>query len=247
MNLLRSPNRLFRSGPLVIGLVIGALPCCVYAGVLQGSGNHLPLSSPIQVSAPGQAPTLSNIVHPTSFDGTWSSPVLPAWVGTFHASGPVTDNQNLGFTTFNFTTLPMGRLPIGTLMVFGDVDAGSMGGEKIILDAWGGGFPLNLPWLDEPSYVWGNGRNGGDPSVLDMPSWDFDPTTGRYIIDGDSVTGFNPTISFALRTNSLIDKIRIQKMSTFNAVGFLAPVPGPGATALGLTAGLLAISRRRDR
>ncbi|MCL4222297.1 MAG: hypothetical protein KJZ65_13110 [Phycisphaerales bacterium] len=232
-----------------------AIPVLVFAGLggsalaqpLTGSGAHLPLSTPIQVPQPGVAHTLSNIVHPTSFDGTWSAPVQWGWQGTFTAFGPVPNNTNLGSTRYIFSTLNAGLLPAGTFFNFGDVDGGSGGGETFFLRAFdSGGNAITTPWLSVPQYVWGFGRNAGNPDLLDMPGWVFDVPTGSYLIDGNTVSGFNPTVSFTLVSLTGIHTLLVEKGSTFNSFSLAAPiVPSPaGAALMGLGGAMIARRRR---
>ncbi len=233
-----------RSAPPAIGLLAATFAGTALAGPLTGSGNHILLPGTIQVPPTGQSASLSNIVHPTSFDGTWVSPALPGWIGTFSASGPVTSNVNLGTTSYDFTTLAAGHLPAGTFFNFGDVDGGSGSNENLILDAYApGGAHITSAWLDEPGWAWGFGRNSGNPDQLDMPGWSF--SGGQYIIDGSTVTGFNPTMSFAMLSNTAIESLVIQKADTNYAFGLSAPVPTPASAALVLSAGLTALRRRR--
>lgn len=228
-------------------LLVAGLNGSVLAQPLTGSGAHLPLSTPIQVPQPGVVHTLSSIVHPTSFDGSWFAPVQWGWRGTFTAFGPVPNNTNLGVTRYDFTTLNAGMLPSGTFFNFGDVDGGSGGGETFRLRAFGaGGNALLAPWLSVPQYVWGFGRNAGNPDVLDMPGWVFDGSTGSYLIDGNTVSGFNPSVSLTLLSLTGIHTLELTKTSTFNGFSLAAPiVPSPaGAALMGLGGAMIARRRR---
>lgn len=248
---LRSPLEiLVMGGPyraVQAGMVVLAACSFTAAQPLMGSGAHLPLSNPVQVPQPGMPYTTSNIIHPTSFNGTWAAPVSAPWVGTFSASGPVPGNGNVGTTVYNFSSLAAGRLPIGTYFNFGDLDSGSLGGERFILKALHQGFALNLPWLNVPTYVWGAGRGpAGVPTALDMPGWSWDPFLAQYEFDGSTVTGFNPTISFTMVSNSQFNTLVVTKFSGFNGFSLSAPViPSPGAFGLLCIAGLLVTQRRR--
>ncbi len=214
---------------------------------LVGSGAHLPLPSPIQVPQPGVAPTLGNINHPTSFEGTWSAPVQTGWQGTFTASGPVPNNTNLGTTRYDFSTLNAGHLPAGTFFNFGDVDLGSGQNETFTLQAFdSSGGIITTPWLSLPAYTWGFGRNAGDPDLLDMPGWSWTASTGTYFIDGTTVTGFNPSITVTMLSLFDISELAVVKSSIPNGFSITAPiVPAPGALAVLGLAGLATGRRRR--
>lgn len=231
----------------IAALLVAGLNGSVLAQPLTGSGAHLALSTPIQVPQPGVAHTLSNIVPLVSFDGTWSTPVQWGWQGTFTAFGPVPNNTSTGVTRYDFTTLNAGLLPTGTFFNFGDVDGGSGGGETFRLRAFDGlGNALLAPWLSVPQYVWGFGRNAGNPDVLDMPGWVFDGSTGSYLIDGNSVSGFNPSVSFTLLSLTGIHSLELTKTSTFNGFSLAAPiVPSPASLALMGLGGAMVARRRR--
>jgi hypothetical protein len=235
--------------------VAGVLSCflagvSLEAALLTGSGNHLPIPSPNPGGPPGIAPTL--VVGINGFTGTWTPPAMPAWVGTFNAFGPVPSNTNLGTTRYFFTTLPGGLLPTGTFFLFGDVDNGSGPGEILDLQAYDAlGNPITTPWLDEPIGVWGSGTGiGGSILAGNMPGWDWNNITpNTYRIDGNTVTGGNPTVGFALVNNQPIARLDVHKASTFNSFALHAPVvPEPATLPLimivGLGLGALARYRR---
>lgn len=225
-----------------------ALAAAARAQPLTGSGAHLPLSTPTQVPQPGVVHTLSGIVPGVSFNGTWSAPVQNAWQGTFAATGNVPNNTNLGVTNYNFTGLNAGFLPTGTFFNFGDVDGGSGGGETFRLRAFDNlGNAILTPWLSVPQFVWGFGRNSGNPDLLDMPGWVFNPVDGSYFIDGNTVTGFNPSVSFTLLSLANITSLELNKSSTFNGFSLAAPiVPTPAGMAVIGIGGVMAARRRRE-
>lgn len=233
-------------------ITIAGLACVAAASVasgqpLNGSGPHLPLPPTIQVPHPGVNPTLGNIVHPTSFEGTWSAPAEKGWHGTFFATGPVPNNSNTGTTLYNFTTLAAGHLRAGTYFSIGDVDGGSTEDERFILRAFDGfGVVITSPWLDVPSHAWGTGRGpSGDPTLADMPGWSWDAALGEYEFDGKTVTGFNPTISIAMVSNRRIHSLEVVKTSIFNGFSLAAPVPAPGTLGMLGVGSLVAMRRRR--
>lgn len=248
----RSCTRSFgRSRPRLLAMAAGAVTCAAIASganaqALFGSGSHLPLPSTIGVPQPGVAPVISNVVHPTSFDGTWTVGVRPAWRGTFSAAGPVPNNTNSGTVTYDFSGLLLGELPPGAHFNFGDLDDGSRTGEKFSLQALRHGVPIGSNWLNKPSYVWGAGSGvSGAPALVDMPGWSWHPALDLYRFDGTTVPG-NPTISFTLTSNTWFDTLVVTKSSTFNGFSITAPpVPTPGALALLGLGGLVAGRRRR--
>ena len=231
----------------IVTIVLAAASFSASAQPLTGAGTHMPLSTPIQVPQPGVVHTIGGVVHPTSFTGTWSAPVLWGWQGTFSAFGPVPNNTNAGVTRYLFGGLNAGNLPAGTFFNFGDVDGGSGGGETFrLLATDAGGAAITTPWLSVPQYVWGFGRDSGNPDLLDMPGWSFNAVTGEYLIDGSTVTLFNPAITVTLMSLVAIDSLTVIKSSTFNGFSLAAPiVPAPASAALLLPAGVLALRRRR--
>lgn len=238
----RSAGQMFAAA--IAGSLVALLAPLASAGPLFGSGSHLPLPSTVNVPPIGEALVLSNIVHPTGFDGTWSSPASAGWIGTLSATGPVPNNQHTGKTVYDFTTLAAGELPSGTYFQFGDVDDGSATTEKIILTAFdSNGFQISSPWLDEPLHAWGAGSGSfGEPALADMPGWSF--MGGQYTIDGGQVPG-NPTVSIALLSNTAITTLQLNKLSEFNGFSLMAPVPTPGSMALLISAGLMGLRRKR--
>ena len=98
---------------------------------LSGSGDHLPNTPFLPQQSylpPSVAPTYN------SSSGSWSSPALSAWVGNFTVTGPAIWGTASGTTNFDFTSLPNGTLPAGTLISLGDVDGMA---EQITLTASG--------------------------------------------------------------------------------------------------------------
>lgn len=246
-----STRSIGRSRPRLMAVMAGTLTCALIAPgasgqALTGSGSHLPLPSTIGVPQPGVSPVISNVVHPTSFDGTWTVGVRPVWRGTFSAAGPVPDSNNAGTVTYDFSGLLLGELPPGTLFNFGDLDNGSLTGEKFSLQALRRGVPVGSNWLNKPSYVWGAGSGtAGAPVLADMPGWSWHPALDLYRFDGTTVPG-NPSISFSLTSNTWFDTLVVIKSSTFNGFSITAPVvPAPSALSLVGLGGLLAARRRR--
>ena len=212
--------------------------------VLTGSGSNLPLG--------GTPPATENISRSSTqsgFTGTWSSPALPDWVGSFTATGPIPTGTSFpaGTTRYDFTSLPTGVLPTGTFLRIGDLDIGSATNESFVLSASdSSGNAISFEWLDEPAGETGSGTGGGG-SILagDMPAWSWDATQASYTFDGSNVGG-NPNIAFLLPTNTDIAFLTVERVSPFANFRLRAPVPAPGAAAL-LGFGAVAGLRRRSR
>jgi hypothetical protein len=229
------------------GLALLGAAASANAQALVGSGTNLPIPT-INPGQPAyQIRALSSVVHPTSFDGTWTAPAQTPWLGTFNAFGPVPNSANSGSTRYDFTTLNAGYLPTGTYFNFGDVDGGSTLNETFILTAFDiSGNIISGAWLNQPVGVWGSGNGtAGVPITTDMPSWSL--ASGQYTIAGSGVSGPNPSIAFALTSNTDVYSMELIKISTHYSFSLAAPlVPAPGSLALLGTAGLVAVRRRRS-
>ena len=220
------------------------------AAVLSGSGPNLPIPTVNPPWPPGIARSVVAVTG--GFTGTWTTPVQPDWIGTFHATGPIPISTFSGTTNYDFTTLPNGNLPAGTFFHFNDFDkGGSPTDETLDLTAFdGSGNPLTL-WLDDTFSVTGTGSgSGGAIRQVDMPGWDWDITNpDTYRVTGASVTGGgNPNIAFALVSNQPIVSMTVVKGNSFNSVRVRAPeVPEPSTLTLVALAllGLLAHGNRR--
>lgn len=243
-----------RLGGLVAAIMlIAALPAS--ADVLglpdiADSGDHIPLPAGVHQGLLGVSPVYG--VGP-SFPGTWSSDTAPEWAGhTFGGVGsPDTSSPTSGMTTylFNLPGPTGGPLPVNTYFYFGDVDSGSSPDEGFSLKAYdSGGNQITGAWLNQPVAV-----SGPDPSewvTSNMPSYALD-SDGTYTILGNTVPG-NPTFAFELTNNVPISELVLDKFTTNNGFGLLAPlgVPEPSSlvsVVLGL-AGFLAYAygwRRR--
>jgi hypothetical protein len=205
------------------------------AATLTGSGSNLPIPAPNPGGPPGVSPTLTVVTG--AFTGVWTAPAQPPWVGTFSATGPVPNSSSTGTTSYDFTTLPTGVLPAGTFFLFNDVDYGSVTGETFDLRAWDTSASLiTSPWLDEPIGVWGSGTgSGGAILPTNMPGWDWNSVNpSTYRIDGTSVSGGNPTVTFALVSNQPIATMELVKGSTFDSFGLQAPISVPEPASIGL-------------
>jgi hypothetical protein len=100
-------------------------------------------------------PTIAGGSMP-GWTGTWSTPVAPAWQGTFTTSGGAYPSSPIGASTtvWNFAGLASSFLPTGTFVNFGDLDDGSGQTEEYELTAKdSSGNVITTPWLDSPFFV----------------------------------------------------------------------------------------------
>jgi hypothetical protein len=211
--------------------------------VLTGSGSHLAVQGSANLSGAGPAYT-GDLT--TSFTGTWSSPALAAWQGTFSGTGPYPSGARpSGTATFDFSGLNYGVLPALTYFVFSDVDNGS-GTEHIALQAFDSAHNPLTEWLNDDAIVSQNSVNtGGYTGPSDMPGWSWNATTSTYTFDGTTVPG-NPTVGFWVTSNVDIASLVVVRDNSSSNFGMAAPVPEPSSMAL-LTGcfGALFIRRRR--
>ena len=200
-------------------------------------------------TAPGIAPVLAINSTPASFNGTWSSPALTPWQGTFHSTGPYPSGATGSSTsTWDFTTLNAGILPSSTYFRFGDLDAGSGPGEIFRLRAFDASNALILtPWLDTTNVNFISGANPGDFVQGSMPSWSFNAVNGVYTFDGSAVAG-NPSVTISLLSTQAIQSLEVKKATTSYGFGLAAPTatPEPGSLAM-LATGLGLVALRRVR
>lgn len=216
------------------------LACSATAAPLTGSGSNLAVPSPNPGAPVNQ--TRSVTTSAGGFNGTWTSPALTPWIGTFNAIGPVpgTTTSPAGVTLYDFTSMANAALPVGTYFRFGDVDTGSTLPEMFTLQAFDSSGIVTTPWLDSPIGVTGTGI-----SPTAMPGWSFNTTTGIYTIDGTTVFG-NPNIAFYLTNNVALTGLELQRTTTFSTFSLHAPIPTPSAAALVGFGGLAAARRRRS-
>lgn len=247
----------------------------VSAGLLTGTGNHLPLPPSPGVMPSYEAPTFG-VLTPTRFAAAWTSPpVAPAWAGVFSGFGPYPSSPaGASTSTFDFTGAFVGPtvggvgiggrgiLPANTLFLFSDVDSGgradgSMAGlnvERFVLQAFDPtGALITTEWLTEPVATWGL-RGSTDPNA--MPGWAWDNLLSTYTIDGTTVTNSNPQFTFALLSVVPIGSLEVQKSFTDFGFGLGAPraatpVPEPASLLTAtITFGLLGcycLRRHRPR
>ena len=244
--LKQNPRVLSHTSCLILTITITAT---AWAVPLTSSGPNLGIPSPNPGEPPRVGAVLSGITG-TGFDGSWSAPALPPWIGTFSALGPVPSGNSspAGSTRYDFTTLAAGLLPSGTYFTFGDVDGGSTTNETFLLNAFdSAGTLITTPWLDEPLAVTGVGTgSGGSYLPGNMPGWDWNAPLGQYTVDGTTVTGGNPSLTVWLESNTDMAFLNVERTSNFANFGLSAPIPEPGTAAmLALVATVAARFRRR--
>lgn len=242
----RNLGALARAGCVILAITITA---AASATPLTGSGPNLGIPVPNPGEPPRQGAALWDIT-PTGFNGTWTAPALAPWIGTFTAIGPVPSSNSYpaGLTRYDFTTLAASLLPTGTFFFFGDVDGGSTTFETFILSASdAAGALITTPWLEEPLGVSGTGTGGGGLILPgNMPGWEWDATFSRYIIDGTTVTGGNPTLGVWLESNTDLAFLSVERTSNFANFGLSAPIPEPGTLSLVALGALVLVRRARS-
>ncbi len=241
-----------RACALGLAATMSIMTAAASAAPLTGSGPNLAIPSPNPGEPPRVGRTLSNVVNPTSFDGSWAAPAMASWHGTFSAIGPVPSGNSspAGVTRYDFTTLNAGLLPAGTFFYFGDVDGGSTTFETFVLSAYDASNALiTTPWLDEPLGISGTGTGGGG-SILpnNVPGWSWNGGTGQYTIDGTTVTGGNPNLAVWLESNLNMTYLTVERTSNFANFGLSAPIPEPATGVLfALAATAVGAGRMRRR
>jgi len=225
-------------------------PIPAFAAPLSGTGPHLPIPSINPAWPVGTHPTRVNLGG--NFTGTWTTPVQPAWVGTFTANGPIPGSTAAGLVQYDFTSLPLGYLPAGTFFVFGDIDQGSTLPETAKLTAFdASGNSLATPWLDETHAVRGPGTGtAGTVQPGDMPGWSWNDSSSpnTYVVDGSTIITGNPSVAFALTSNQPIYTMELNKLTTHYGFGLAAPdVPEPTTLTLACFGSLALVSLRRRR
>ncbi len=214
-----------------------------HAAVLSGTGPHLPIAGPHNPSPSGVGH--STIASGGGWLGTWSAPAPAPWIGTFSATGPTTGSGMVGTTTYDFSTLPTGTLPAGTLFLLGDVDSGA---DTLDFRAWDSTGNLLDLWLNDTIETYANGTGPlGVPVVGNMPGWTWDGVAKSYNIDGGTTFGPNPNLGIVLESNQPIHTLEVVKPSFSYGFGLRAPdaVPEPSSALLATLAGSLFLLRRR--
>ncbi|RMH28795.1 MAG: hypothetical protein D6693_03035 [Planctomycetota bacterium] len=228
--------------------VSALLASAAAAAPLIGSGSNLPIPSPNPGAPPAQFRTPTTVTG--GWTGAWTAPAAASWVGTFSVVGPIPSSVSnpAGTSVYDFSTLPLGVLPVGTYFRFGDLDGGSVTNETYTLTAFDSSGAITTPWLDDVLGVTGTGT-GSSGAILpgNMPGWSFNSTTGAYFFDGSTVTGGNPSLGVWLQSNTSILQLEIIRTSNFANFALAAPlaIPAPGAVTLAGLAGLALRRRRR--
>lgn len=195
---------------------------------LDGAGFHIPIPSPNPSCSYRCDQSETRVIDANGFTASWSSPVFPAWAGSFTATGPYPSGTTnpAGTTDFNFTGMPTGSLPAGTYFRFGDVDKGSGEDETITLTAFDSNMaPIITPWLDHSV------RATGTTAVVvgSMPGWVWHGApTGAYTIDPSTTLGGGINVAFYLPTNTDISFLRVVRFSSFANFQLVAPSCCPG-------------------
>ncbi|MEN0109786.1 MAG: hypothetical protein AAF805_03595 [Planctomycetota bacterium] len=242
-----------RSFSLPAALVVAALAGFSFtadAAPLTGAGPFMavPSPNPPTTGALGASYTAFGLVD----FGFWNpGDVHPDWVGSFEMSGPPLPALSSGTRDYDFTTLPLGYLPAGTVFTFGDVDGGAGLPERFDLTAFdASGTVIGVEWLDEIFYAGGTGTGGGG-AILDnnLPGWDWNVTNPNgYQIRASANPIGNPSVTAGLKTNQPIWSLNLVKPTTHYGFGISAPlpsqVPEPTAAGLGCLA-LVGLAHRR--
>lgn len=215
------------------------------AVVLTGSGSHLPVPANMMPNAQVRTVTGNTVSGP--WQGSWSSPAFPDWVGSFDVTGPLpagTANP-IGISQYDFTSMPTGALPVGTYFRLGDVDQGSVTTEIITLTATNSSGTITTPWLDEAIGAGGSGSGfAGSITLNDMPGWSY--AGGVYEFDGSTVPG-NPNISLAMTNNMEITHLSVTRSSEFANFSLMAPIPEPSTLVMGCLGFGMIAKRRKPR
>jgi len=232
---------------LVIALAFCSvtLMCTVTkAVILTGSGSHL--SVPANTMPNAQNRTVAGNTSSGPWQGSWTTPAFPDWIGSFNVIGPVPAGTTSpsGISEYDFTSMPTGELPVGTYFRLGDVDKGSGATEVITLTATDSFGTIMTPWLDEAVGVGGYG-SGLASSIApdDLPGWSY--AGGVYKFDGTTVPG-NPNVSLALTNNVGITHLSVTRSSKFANFSLMAPVPEPSSMAVLVFGSLVMLKRKRS-
>jgi PEP-CTERM motif len=183
------------------------------------------------------------------FTGTWSSPAAPDWIGTFTATGPIpagTANP-AGTTVYDFTALPTGALPVGSIIRIGDLDKGAGVIEQFTLSGTCTSCSSALGFfLDEPYAV--VDTIDGNPTPAEMPGVVVSGSAPSvtYLFDGSGITGSNPSILIGIKTNQPLTTLTVIRSAAFANFSIAAPpIPEPASAALLGIGSLLVLARRR--
>ena len=192
---------------------------------LTGSGNHLPLAPMGKVLA---AVNYKYIETTNGFTGTWSNDAMPAWRGTFTATGlrPAGFYYTPDACRHDFSELANGVLPTGTYFTIYHLNQN----DQLTLKAYD---PSNMlitsPWLNRnPVCQWGSGTGAGFPGIpelANMPGWDWNESTGTYTFDGNTVK--SSSITIALTSCEPIGFLEVTRSTNAVSFGLAAPTAAP--------------------
>lgn len=204
---------------------------------LNGSSTHLPVYS---------VPDVGIGAIYTGGTGTWvGTNAVSDWQGAFSFTGPrpTSGNPISPTTSYNFTTLPLGGLPVGTYFYLGDLDQS----EVFTLRAFDAGHKvITTAWLESDLGGHGTGSGPGSTVVLtDMPGYDWNVTSAATY----TFTGSNNNTNFAVALGSTqqigyLDFTRDSTNAAF-AVGAPAAAPEPSSLLLMIGSGAMLLLRRR--
>ncbi len=243
---MRNVRALFGANSAAL-LAITLFAGTAVAAPITGSGSNLPIPGPNPGAPPSQVRAVTTFTG--GFTGTWTSPVLPGWLGSYTANGPIPAGSTnpTGLTRYDFSGLPNGYLPSSTYFWLGDLDGGSTTGEQFILEAFdAAGSAILTPWLDNPIGVVGAGTgSGGTILGSDMPGWAFNSTSGVYTFIGSTVGPGNPSIGVFLPSNVNITSLNVTRPFAFANFALYAPIPTPGTAAILGMGGMVLLRRRR--
>jgi len=238
------------TGAGLAALATGLATAPAAAAPLTGNGSNMVIPT-INPGAPANQARATPTLVTGGWTSSWTSPAAAAWVGSFSVSGPIPAGSTnpTGLSRYVFNTLPTNVLPTGTFFRLGDLDGGSATAEAFELRAFdSAGGAITTAWLSEAVGVAGVGT-GTAGAILpnNMPSWDFNSTTGLYTFTGATVTGGNPSISVYMESLTNIATLEVFRAQAFANFSLHAPlsVPAPGGAVALLMVGLAPTVRRR--
>ena len=222
--------------------------------ILPGTTDPIPIPATNPGSPTAVFPSPPLLIDPNvpSYSQTWSFPAKPDWIGTFTFTGafPSGSSNPAGTTTYDFTGLPLGFLPVNSFLRIGDLDHGSGNTEKITISGTCVSCGNPGAFLDLP---FGVSESIFDfiPTLNEMPSvirTDPIAPSSVYEFIGSTVIANNPGISFAMTNNHALTSLTVVRADSFSNFSILAmPIPEPSTFALAAL-GLMGIGwRRRNR
>ncbi len=214
----------------ILGLAVAFVGQRNIQSPLTGSGDHLPLAPIGRVLA---AVNYKYVENKTGFTGTWSANAMPAWQGTFTATGlrPAGFYYTPEVCSHDFSGIASGVLPAGTYFTIHDLNQN----DRLTLTAYDSAHTvISSPWLNRhPACQWGIGSGGGYPGLLvlaNMPGWDWNASTGTYTFDGNTVT--HAAITIALSSCVPIGFLAVTRDTNASSFGLLAPAAAPESPSM---------------